>query len=1079
MHESVPYSRCLPLLAAFAAVALVATPGCTRNFYRQRADKDVEGVITQKNVFPDWQVKNWHVYPDPRARFADPTNPDRPPYPPDDYAARLLSPNPQRPTKKSGVGRIDGDGYLCMLQQWDAQNRATEGAVKSAAPGAQPEALPAPQPAAPKVGPPPGAAQAGAQAPPKPPEVHPEPQMPAAPSVARPAVAEFGPWVAARPHMPGPVVIDRGDGPAITELRPPVVMVAVGEIEPNDKAIPAAATAPAEAGPGGAALPTIPLAPVQQQPTPKPKEPPPATAPAPQPVPDAPPQPLPLPKPTDPKVTPPPPRPGDPVGREGANAPPTGDPAADYLRALEVGQPGYRITLEQAVELAVINGREFQDRREDLYLAALSVTLERFSFAAQAFATEQAIYRATGSELANAGRLWTLNGTAGFSKLFPTGGTALVRLANQVVLDLSNGKPTVAVSNLSLTLAQPFLRGGGYAVTLEPLTLAERNLLYAIRSYARFRKVFFVAIAAGQSARSTYTNNPYGFQGLSPNLGRGIGGNLTAPSIGYFQLLQLRATVNNQRRNVASLERLLRLYQAFREGGQQSPLQVGQVEVQLLNSRGSLLGSGSANATNAGIRAYLDALDNFKLQLGLPLTVGLDPDDSLLEPIREQLARFDELFAQARALEVEGAKFSPNEPVGDFRRRWLTLFTQSPLVRGTEFARTIGKRWESWSPAALTEDQVRARLAKLREERRKLLDARAERELKKLPEPPAEAGRISDLSAEIELGEFELRVREYEAQPWAKLQVRERATAQDSAFTAAFNAFFLVMLEAQNERLAKLYANWPKLPALPVQGIDVLKSTLEEAYVAGVQAALLNRLDLMNARAQVVDAWRQIAVIANSLRGVFNVQYDLNSGTPAGGNSPFAFSGTRSTNAVTFNYQLPLVRRAERNNYRAALIAYQRQRRTLMAFEDNIANDVRGDLRQLRTLAELYRIQQRAVELGYAQVNNAEAVLFAPPVPGAGSDAGSAAALTQQVLQNLNILLQAQNALYTLWVQYLTARMQLYLDIEQIPLDDRGVWCDELFNRTTDGPDQQQPGERQRPGERLPAPRPADGDPRP
>src|SRR5215471_18330782 len=116
-------------LSVFAAVALVALsvgPGCSRNFFRERADCDVAGVITQKNLFPDWAVKNWHVYPDPRARFADPFNPDRPPYPPDDYAARVLSPNPQHPTKKTGVGRQDGTGYINLLAQWDAQNRAEE-----------------------------------------------------------------------------------------------------------------------------------------------------------------------------------------------------------------------------------------------------------------------------------------------------------------------------------------------------------------------------------------------------------------------------------------------------------------------------------------------------------------------------------------------------------------------------------------------------------------------------------------------------------------------------------------------------------------------------------------------------------------------------------------------------------------------------------------------------------------------------------------------------------------------------------------------------------------------------------------
>ena len=52
-------------------------------------------------------------------------------------------------------------------------------------------------------------------------------------------------------------------------------------------------------------------------------------------------------------------------------------------------------------------------------------------------------------------------------------------------------------------------------------------------------------------------------------------------------------------------------------------------------------------------------------------------------------------------------------------------------------------------------------------------------------------------------------------------------------------------------------------------------------------------------------------------------------------------------------------------------------RRTLMAFEDNIANDVRSDVRELRTLTQLYRIQQRVVELGYSQAQILSSVSYA------------------------------------------------------------------------------------------------------
>ncbi|HEY1191132.1 MAG TPA: TolC family protein [Gemmata sp.] len=1073
--------RCLPHVAGFACLTLVFGPGCSRYHYRERADKDVAGVISQKNIFPDWQVKkDWHAYPDPRARFADNTNPDRPPYPPDDFAARTLSPNPQRPTKKSGVGRMDGTGYVALLEHWDAENRADD-PLPPARGVAQDDPFPAPffKREGPRTEGPrtegPRTSAAGAALTPgsggklvadHPAVRHRLPlgypgtfspasekgtaQKPVAPNAAAKTTPakpdEFGPWTASGRGALGPTIVtDRGNQPGSSKLPPPKVIVVSGTDEAKSGTIPA----------GGTSL--------------QPPVPPPETAPA-QPVP------LPEPRPVDPKQPD-----GEPLGKMSDLYPQgltTGDPESDYLKALESAQIGYRLKLDQAIELGLFNAREYQDRREDLYLSALPVTLERFNFAAQALFIEKVVRQSTGRELATAGERWNLGTTAGISKLFPTGALLTAQLANQVVIDLSGDRPQTSISNLTLSLAQPFLRGGGFAVTLEGLTQAERTLLYAMRSYARFRKIFYVAIAGGGG----YTNNPYGLQGLSPNLGRGIGGNLTAPSTGFLPLLYQSALIANQRKNVSALERLLRLYQEFREGGQQSDLQVGQVEVNLLNSRAQLLGQAGGVAAGSsggsGIRGYLGSLDNYKLQLGLPMTVGLDLDDAPLRPIREQLGRFEEVYAQVNQVELRAAKYDPAAPVAGFRARWRALLTESPLVAGTPFAKSIGERFDSWSPSKLTDDRAAARLASLREERRKRLDARADRLVKGQPEPPAETQRIAQLEDEIDLGEFDRLVRVYESQPWAKLIGPAKAGAQAAAFRDAFNAFYLLILEARNDRLVLVRGRWPELPPLAIGagGTDALAASLDEAYAASVQTALANRLDLMNARAQVVDAWRQIAVQANSLQGVFDVRYDLTSSTPAGRNNGLAFSADRSDHRLTFNAELPLVRRAERNMYRAALVAYQRQRRTLMAFEDNIANDVRSDLRSLRTLAQLYRIQQRVVELGYSQVDNAQAILLAPPAPGAGNDAGSAAALTQQVLQAQSNLVGAQNSLYQIWVAYQTGRMQFYLDLEQMTLDDRGVWIDEFFNRAdrsrrSPGAAGEQP--RQPAGERLPAPRPA------
>src|SRR5581483_10374929 len=163
------------------------------------------------------------------------------------------------------------------------------------------------------------------------------------------------------------------------------------------------------------------------------------------------------------------------------------------------GPQPYLLNLEQACELAVINSREYQDAREDLYLTALPVTLQRFSFAAQFFAAEQAVRQWAGSETpGGAQNNWTLNSNAGVTKLFSTGALLLFNFANQTVFNLGGAaRPVTSESTINLDLIQPLLQGGGRAVTLEPLTQVERNLVYQIRNYARFRKSLYVAIAGG------------------------------------------------------------------------------------------------------------------------------------------------------------------------------------------------------------------------------------------------------------------------------------------------------------------------------------------------------------------------------------------------------------------------------------------------------------------------------------------------------------------------------------------------------------------------------------------------------
>src|SRR4051812_17401920 len=128
------------LVFALAAATLLPA-ACTRRFYRSATDRQVDETLTEKNVYPDWQIGAWHVYPDCRARFMDPTDPDHPVKPVDDPAAKYLSPDPQ-PARKVGQGSWEGTGWFDLMRTWDAANRADPDA--NAAPRPAASALPPP-----------------------------------------------------------------------------------------------------------------------------------------------------------------------------------------------------------------------------------------------------------------------------------------------------------------------------------------------------------------------------------------------------------------------------------------------------------------------------------------------------------------------------------------------------------------------------------------------------------------------------------------------------------------------------------------------------------------------------------------------------------------------------------------------------------------------------------------------------------------------------------------------------------------------------------------------------------------------
>jgi len=247
-----------------------------------------------------------------------------------------------------------------------------------------------------------------------------------------------------------------------------------------------------------------------------------------------------------------------------------------------------QLSLTQALEIGVRNSRTYQNQKESLYLQALSLSLVRHRFtpiyAADAAGTYSETVAEVESGLNTLLRERTLRGGAGVRAdyLLRSGGRLAVDFTTDFLRFVS-GDPRVASSSaLVATFTQPLLRGGG-KVAAEPITQAERDMLYALREFVRFRQEFTVDIVSR-----------------------------------YYRVLQGRDAVANSHRALIGLQQNVNLVSAKVDVGQERAAQLDEIQQAALNAE-----IGWINA----IRQYQQSLDDFKLAVGLPLetSVYLDP----------------------------------------------------------------------------------------------------------------------------------------------------------------------------------------------------------------------------------------------------------------------------------------------------------------------------------------------------------------------------------------------------------------------------------------------------------------------
>lgn len=164
-------------------------------------------------------------------------------------------------------------------------------------------------------------------------------------------------------------------------------------------------------------------------------------------------------------------------------------PLPNDLKVEKTIPPSGVLTLPQAVAIATAHNRQYQLEKEILYTTALDLTLFRHEFEPQLFGGARQGYGKAGNAEGIGGEI-----DFGFNWLLASGariGTKVgIAWFNVLTGDLRGGLASI----LSATFTQPLLRGSSQNVVMENLTQAERNTVYQIRLFNRFRKTFMVSV---------------------------------------------------------------------------------------------------------------------------------------------------------------------------------------------------------------------------------------------------------------------------------------------------------------------------------------------------------------------------------------------------------------------------------------------------------------------------------------------------------------------------------------------------------------------------------------------------------
>ncbi|WP_164101775.1 TolC family protein [Candidatus Laterigemmans baculatus] len=699
-----------------------------------------------------------------------------------------------------------------------------------------------------------------------------------------------------------------------------------------------------------------------------------------------------------------------------------------------------RLTLPNVMELALINSREYQTRKEVLYQTALRLTRERYQYMLKPTATGNGTALNYRSLNVQGEQVNTLNipTRAAVTQTMATAGQFLASFANDVALTF-NGPQGFAADVNSTLLFQFEQTIFQRDVVFEALTQAERDVVYASRDFIRFRRQLFRDLAnqyydlllsyrAIEIASQDYFSNLRGFLQAQAEY---VAGQLPRVQVDQFEQNALRSRsdlVSRCNQLESSLDRL-KLSMGLQP---EMPLNLDLGELETLTAsdewtvarelvsrtRRELLAqqertrrgaSGLINAATVLADRIAD-IQRLSRQLREDATSG----EATLGEAAEGLPESEELTRVTNVLHLLEAQGRVDALRGELRGdRELDLLPLQVYFRNldlidallgvTEQSLRIRKTEADAALEAEAIQDVRERRASIAERRSEL-----EEMFRVLP-PEEKLAQLPDVVARSEM---------------LVQEAEQLADETSEGLVPDDREAFLEFVEAT-------VADSLQLADQAIAGSDAGLAELEVEEDPAMLSALVNRLDLMNRRGELSDARRTVKIAADDLRSILDLRATQILRTDPDSNSPFDFGFDNSETQLSIALDTPLNRRVQRNNYRVALINYNQAIRQLIESEDGIKFEIREDLRNLRLRRNQYEIAIKSAALAYERVVSTRLQL---QLPGGGD------VVARDFLEAQQAYTAALSSVASQHIAFILDRVELFFDLEAIRLDPVGYW---------------------------------------